>query len=190
MAGTLIKAAAMFFVPAFLMWVTSELLGFDQTFMKSDALLQAMGEVFKSPTVGRTAVSLLWVCVMGVASAVWGKFVHKEFSAEAIPIVDSRGGGARMMLCSANDLEGRMFAGSSPEGQLTLRINRVQGSDVRYSLLRRGVMQNDGKGAFDQKDCTLLISDLSSPAHIVRDGTNLSLVAVDPQWTLRYFETK
>jgi hypothetical protein len=76
MASTLIKAAAMFFVPAFLLWATSEWLGYDETFLKSDALLQALGEVFKSPTVGRTVVSLLWVCVMGVASAVWGKFVH------------------------------------------------------------------------------------------------------------------
>jgi hypothetical protein len=95
-----------------------------------------------------------------------------------------------MMVCNANDLEGRTFAGSTPEGQLTLRITRVRGSDLRYSLLQRGVVQNYGKGAFDQKDCTLLISDLASPAHIIREGPNLSLVAVDPRWTLRYFETK
>ena len=127
---------------------------------------------------------------MAVVSAGWGKFVHKGFSSEAMPIVDSRGGNARMMLCNANDLEGRTFSGSSPDGQLTLHISRVRDSEVLYSLLQRGLMQNNGKGAFDQNDCTLVLPDLSSPAHIVRDGTNLSIVAVDPRWTLRYFETK
>jgi hypothetical protein len=190
MTGTLIKAAAMLFVPAILLFFTSEFLGVEKKYMSSDALLQAMGEIFKNPTAGRIIVSLLWVLGMSTVSGLWSRFVHEKYAPEVMQIAGPSGQAGLQMLCSAADLEGRSFAGPSPEGHITLRINRVRGTEVNYSLLRGGLMQNEGKGAFDQSNCTLLIADLSSRAHAIRDGANLSLVAVDPRWTLRYFETR
>ena len=191
MVGPLVRAAAMFFVPVFLALVTSELLGIDKKYTSSDALLQAMAEVLRTPTVGRTIISVVYVAIMYVSTAAWSRYVGQQLTPEhlQVPAATSTQPGSTI-LCSAKELEGRSFAGASPEGHMVLRINRVRDAEVDYSLLRGGKIQNAGKGAFDKSDCTLVISDLSSRARAVREGSKLLLMAVEPRWTLQYFESR
>ena len=191
MSGVLIRTALLLFVPLIIAFFTSEFLGVDKKYTNSDALLQALAEVFRAPTAGRIVLAILWVCTLGISTFYWRQWVDDQMAPMTIqvpkPDDPTR---MRTVVCSADELKGRNFAGLSPQGHVRLRINRVDGADVAYSLVRGERFQMDGSGAFDRSNCTLIVNELGSRARIYRDGRRYSLVAVDPLWTLDYYEAR
>lgn len=86
MSGVLIRTALLLFVPLIIALFTSEILGVDKKYTSSDALVQALAEVFRVPTAGRIVFAILWVCTLGISTFYWRQWVDDQMAPLTIQV--------------------------------------------------------------------------------------------------------
>lgn len=193
MAIQLAKWITGIFLPLLLSFGISEIFGWSRA-IQSDALTQAVWDAFRNRRAGGIIGSIAMAAIMAVGGAGVSEWMERGLRAETIVRPDPHNVTTSSFLCTPHSLLNKTFAGSAMGNDVTLTVMKVRatraGGDLNYSILIGGDLRRDGEAIFDQATCSVTFPELLSRGRIQATGSELTIVAIEPLWTLRRYNTR
>ncbi|MGN6186260.1 MAG: hypothetical protein ACTHQM_21725 [Thermoanaerobaculia bacterium] len=189
------KWMAGIFVPLVLSFFVSELFGWTDR-IQSDALTQAIWDSFQHRRVGGILLSVLTAAGMTVSGVAVSHWMDEGLRNEIVQLHTDSGQPAtkEAIVCNGSVLLNRIFSGTVKGNDVTFRVTDLRqtrsGASFKYTLLYGGDVRTDGLGTFDNKTCALTVPEFLSKGHVMKSGTDVLLVAVEPLWVLKRYDTR
>jgi uncharacterized membrane-anchored protein len=181
------------FLPLLLSFGISEIFGWSRS-IQSDALTQAVWESFRHRRLGGIIASIAAVAIMVLGGAAVSEWMERGLRAETIIRPDPQNVTTSSFLCTPHSLLNKTFAGSAMGNDVTITVTKVNatraGGELAYSILIGGDLRRDGNASFDQATCSVTFPELLSRGRIQATGSELTIVAIEPLWTLRRYNTR
>ena len=193
MAIQLAKWITAIFLPLLLSFGVSEVLGWSRS-IQSDALTQAVWDAFSNRRPWGIVASLATAAIMTLCGAAASEWMEQALRAEIVAHPGSRNVTTTSFLCTPHSLLNKTFAGSAMGNDVTITVTKVKatgaGGELNYSILIGGDLRRDGDAIFDQASCSVTFPELLSRGRIQTSGSELTIVAVEPLWTLKRYNTR
>lgn len=193
MAIQLAKIITGIFLPLLLTFGASELLGWSRS-IQTDAVTQAVWDAFSNRRPWGIVASLATVTIMALCGVGAAEWMERALRAEVVAHPGSPKGMTSSILCTPHSMLNKTFAGSAFRNDVTITVTKVQatgaGGALSYSILIGGDLRRDGEAVFDEATCSVTCPELLSRGRIQARGSELTVVAVEPLWTLKQYNTR
>lgn len=193
MAIQLAKWITGMFLPLLLSFGVSEIFGWSHS-IQSDALTQAVWDAFRNRRLGGIVASIVAAAIMAVGGAAVSEWMERGLRAETVIRPDPHNVTTSSFLCTPHPLLNKTFAGNAMGNDVTITVTKVRatrtGGDLTYSILIGGDLRRDGDAVFDQATCSVTFPELLSRGRIQTAGSELTIVAIEPLWTLKRYNTR